>query len=421
LVALVVLAFAGRARADGAFPDSLSVLVPADRPHHIALATNFGLIASNDDGATWTWVCESEITNCTTLYSVSAAPADRIFAVSADSLVYSDDDACDWSVAGGAVSGGAVVDAFPLAQDSRGMLAVVSPNGVGPQTTYTVVASDDGGATFGRVIYTAASGDIVTGVEASSADASTIYLTLASAKGFAPELGVTTDGGASWRTVDLSAELGQGGIRLIAVDRANPARVFLRASLTEAEALAVFDATTDTLTLPLMFPGGLMTGFVQTSEGPLVAAGRLDAAGAVDRSLDGGATWQALTGAPHLRALAERDGKLYAAADDTADGYALGVSSDLGVTFTPLMKFAQVGSIAPCVRAACQMTCKNEVALGLWPAAMCTAAPEAMASMGPGGCALGGRGDLEGGVAIGCALVLVIALVARARRPRRGR
>src|SRR5450432_4843602 len=81
------------ARADGAFPDSLSVLLPADRPHHIALATNFGLISSDDDGGTWTWVCEGARTNCSMLYSVGAPPGDRLFALSADSLVYSDDDA----------------------------------------------------------------------------------------------------------------------------------------------------------------------------------------------------------------------------------------------------------------------------------------------------------------------------------------
>ena len=419
LASVVLAAAGGAARADGAFPDSLSVLVPADRPHHIALATNFGLVSSNDDGATWTWVCEGPLTNCSNLYSVSAPPADRLYALSADSLVFSDDDACDWSVSSGAVAGGGVVDAFPLAQDPTRVLAVVSPNGVGTQTTYTVVASSDGGATFGQVIYTAASGDTVTGVEASRTAADTIYLTLASAKGFSPELALTTDGGTTWRTVDLSPQLDQSGIRLIGVDRTNPARVFLRVSLTEAEALGVFDATTDTLTLPLMFPGGLMTAFVQTAEGPLVAAGRLAAGSSVHRSLDGGATWQALDGAPNLRALAERDGTLFAAADDMADGYALGVSTDLGVTFTALMKFSDVGSIAPCVRAACQDVCKNEVALGLWPAAMCTAAPEikpppAPTTTPPSGCGIADPGDA--GAALVLAAVAVLAAAGRRRR-----
>jgi hypothetical protein len=412
----LVASAGGVARADGAFPDSLSVLVPVDRPNYIALATNFGLISSNDDGATWSWVCEGPITNCSNLYTVSAPPADRLFAISADSLVYSDDDACAWSIASGDVAGGGVADVFPLSQDPKRVLAVVSPNGVGAQTTFTVVASDDGGATFGQVLYAAAAGDTVTGVEASRADAQTIYVTLASAQGFAPELAITMDGGATWRTVDLSATLGQAGIRLIGIDHTNPGRVYLRASLLQAEALGVFDATNNTVTLPLMFPGGLMTAFVQTEEGPLVAAGRVGSSSSVSRSLDEGATWTAVAGAPNLRALSERAGTLYGAADNTADGYALGVSKDLGVTFTPIMKYADVGSIAPCVRASCQDVCAMEVGLGLWPMSMCTAAPEAKAPPPPksSGCAVGGSG---GG--LGVLFVVGAGILAGAARRRR--
>jgi hypothetical protein len=404
----VSLAGAGAARADGAFPDSLSVLLPADRPHRIALATNFGLVSSNDDGTTWTWVCEGALTNCSNLYSESAPPSKRLFALSADSLVYSDDDACEWRVASGAVAGGGVVDAFPLAEDPTRVLAVVSPNGVGTQTTYTVVASSDGGTTFGQVLYTAASGDTVTGVEASRTDPKTIYLTLASAMGFAPLIAATSDGGATWRMVDLSAQLGQSGVRLIGIDRANPMRVFLRVSEPMDEALGVFDATTDTLVLPLKYQGGLMTAFVQTVEGPLVVAGRVGGSAALHRSLDGGATWQAVDGAPNLRALAERAGKIYGAADNVADGYALGISTDLGVTFTPLMKFSDVGSIAPCVRAACQAVCKMEVDQGLWPLSMCTAAPEKS-----GGCAVA---DPSSGASCGVAFALALAAAFCRRR-----
>jgi MYXO-CTERM domain-containing protein len=414
--ALAALAGGGRAaRGDGAFPDSLSILVPADRPHHIALATNFGLISTDDDGAHWTWVCEGPITNCSMLYSQSAPPGDRVYALSADSLVYSDDDACTWSIAAGAVTGGGVVDAFPFRQDAARMLAVVSPNGVGAQTTYTVVASHDGGATFGDVLYTAASGDVVTGVEAAETDAQTIFLTLASAQGFAPLLAITTDGGAHWRIVDLSPELQQAGIRLVGVDRTNPSRVFLRVSAIDDEALAIYDASRDALTTALTYPGGLMTAFVQTAQGPLIAAGSVTGGAVLHRSFDDGQTWQEVEGAPHLRALAERGGRVFGAADDMADGYALGVSSDQGQTFTPLMKFADVGAIAPCVRASCQDICKSEVGLGLWPASTCTAAPEKEPPAASHGCAVAGARAPASSAGL---LALVVLGVAAARRRR---
>ncbi|MDB4980778.1 MAG: hypothetical protein JWM82_1530 [Myxococcales bacterium] len=402
------------ARADGAFPDSLNVLVPADRPSFIALTTNFGIISSLDSGASWTWVCESPSTSCSMLYSVGASPADRLFAVAADALVYSDDDACHWKVSGGVVSSGGVVDAFPLARDASRVLAIVSPNGVGAQTTYTIVLSSNGGASFDAVLFTASAGDVVTGVEAARGDEQHLFATLARGSGFTPALAVSDDGGAHWREVDLSPQLAAAGIRLVAVDRTNPSRVFLRVSMADAEALAVFDATNDTLTTPLTFPGGLMTAFAQTDEGPLIVAGRLNAAASVHRSLDGGATWREVPGAPHLRALAERAGELYGAADDVADGFALAVSKDLGVSFHPLLRFAEVGSIAACVRDQCQETCRAEVATGLWPASMCTAAPEVKPKASSSGCALAAapRASLA---ALGLALMMLLARRPRAR------
>src|SRR6266851_5651042 len=45
------------ARADGAFPDEMSIHFPASAPHRILL-TNFGLAVSEDDGATWRYSCE---------------------------------------------------------------------------------------------------------------------------------------------------------------------------------------------------------------------------------------------------------------------------------------------------------------------------------------------------------------------------
>ena len=66
--------FCQPATADGAFPDSLSVLVPAGHPHEIVLATNFGPLISEDDGATWSWVCEQAIALLVSLYQVGPPP-----------------------------------------------------------------------------------------------------------------------------------------------------------------------------------------------------------------------------------------------------------------------------------------------------------------------------------------------------------
>src|SRR5262249_55055616 len=58
------------AHPNGAFPDSLSIMLPPDHPHEIVLATNFGLLISEDDGATWHWVCEQAVASLSTLYQM---------------------------------------------------------------------------------------------------------------------------------------------------------------------------------------------------------------------------------------------------------------------------------------------------------------------------------------------------------------
>src|SRR4029077_19852671 len=64
--ALVPLLLVGRAtpptaRADGAFPDELQVFLPASPPNRILLTTNFGLLRSDDDGQSFSYLCEPTV------------------------------------------------------------------------------------------------------------------------------------------------------------------------------------------------------------------------------------------------------------------------------------------------------------------------------------------------------------------------
>src|SRR4051794_13769392 len=112
-VAVAALLSASAARANGAFPDSQSIMTPDSRPHAIRLATNFGLVSSDDDGQTWVWSCERAETNNGSLYQMGPAPTNRMFTVSSEGLAFTDSDSCGWSLARGAVTGATVLDAFP--------------------------------------------------------------------------------------------------------------------------------------------------------------------------------------------------------------------------------------------------------------------------------------------------------------------
>ena len=72
----------GAARANNGIPGSLAILLPLDKPQEIGLATNFGLILSDDGGATWSWTCEQLATSMANISNGGPPPADRVFALS---------------------------------------------------------------------------------------------------------------------------------------------------------------------------------------------------------------------------------------------------------------------------------------------------------------------------------------------------
>jgi hypothetical protein len=199
-------------------------------PDDIFLATNFGLETSLDDGQTWTYACEQTQNNFATLYQVGPPPTNRIFATSLARFIYTDDQSCNWSVGGGAASGATVSDLFPDPTNSKRVLAVVAI-AVDAGISYQIVQSSDGGATFAaQPLYTAASGDDISGVEISRSSPTTIYLTLTSGTTHAPKIAQSTNNGASWQLHDLTTHLppGTNFVRLIAVDPTSPQKVFMR-------------------------------------------------------------------------------------------------------------------------------------------------------------------------------------------------
>jgi photosystem II stability/assembly factor-like uncharacterized protein len=369
---LSLLGFARLAHANGAFPDSLSILVPPDRPHEITLATNFGLISSNDDGKTWSWSCETTITSNGYLYQIGPAPQDRLFAVSGGgNLAISDDRACTWTAAMGAALSGSVVDVFPDPLDARRVFAIVSPDGrVGSQSTYTLVATTDGAATF-HTLLTGTKSQVLTGVEVPRKGPKIIYVTASVAPKFSPELLQSTDDGATWQTIDLGAELDATDARLAAVDPEDANKLFLRATTATGEELAVVDVAGGTARSPVMLPAGSLTAFAKLASGSILVAGQTADESFLYRSTDGGLTFTRIMSAPHLRALAERDGVVWGAADNKVDGYAIVSSTDEGQTWRPVMRFDQVSAISDCVKATCHDACLNESGRMVWPAAVC--------------------------------------------------
>jgi MYXO-CTERM domain-containing protein len=369
---------ATHARANGAFPDSQGLLLPADRPNEMILATNFGVVVSQDAGQTWTWSCErAENGGTAQSYQISAAPRDRLFAVTDIALVYSDDSACGWSKAQGMLAGKAPLDYFPDSVNPDRVWAVRRPDAAGGN--YTVVESLDGGSTFTTVRFTSAPGDAVTGVEIARTDPNVAYLTIRNDTTFVPKLAVTKNGGATWDTRDLSVTLGNASARIISVDPVNASKLLLRVSLSsggDGIAVSLDGGMTFVTPSPLTVPGGVLTSFARLPSGTLLLGGADGARDVVFRSTNGGMSFSEFD-APPVRGLGQRAGRVFIVSsnDTSVDGYAIGESSDEGQTWRPLLRYGDIQAIEACVKTVCQASCVMEADLSIWPPEMCTADP----------------------------------------------
>jgi hypothetical protein len=407
----------GSARADGGIPGSLAILLPADQPQKIGLATTFGLILSDDGGATWQWTCEQlATTSMANMYAVgppavaSGGVGDRFYALSPlKGLALSDDESCTWRLSSGGIAGAASVsDFFVDPTDPAHVLAAAAPAASGSTSAQAIYVSTDGGATFGgSPLFTAPDGAPIVGIEIARSNPSVVYVAyyLTASGGRDPVLARSTDGGAHWSTADLTASVGSAIVRILAVDPANSDVVYLRVLEAAGEDIAVTRDGGTTVTKPLTIPMGAVSAFARLQSGTVLVGALVPFAGdgggtmgAAFRSTDGAMSFQPLKmpGQPHLVGLAERiengQSRLYLSGKNYSDGWALAVSTDEGASLTPLMSYDQVNGIKPCVQQTCLETCNFEEMQAIWPPAVCGAG-------GSGGTATGGSG---GGSGSGC-------------------
>ena len=386
------LATPAAARANGAFPDSESILTPADRPQDIILVTNFGLITSTDGGKTWLWSCEQDGNVLGAFYQLTPAPRNRLLTVTNQNLGYSDDRSCGWQIAGGAVAGQSITDAYLDPVTGTRVMAI----GVASQI-YSLFPSTDTGTTFGPALYQTTAGTTMNGVEIAPSDGNVVYIAMRAPAG-APLLGRSDDGGAHFTIHDLSANLGSGLLRIISVDPEDPNRVLMRFLTADDQSLAL---TTDggvSATKPLTINGDFKA-FTRLPSGTILLGAMVEynSIPGLFRSRDQGATFEAITNPPSIRALSQRAGKVYAAADNFGDGFAIGTSTDEGTTWQSFMSYSDVKAINPCLKAACQDVCGMEVGMTVWPADVCSAdAPGSTGTAGSGGGGTGGAGGSSG-------------------------
>jgi MYXO-CTERM domain-containing protein len=411
------VAVAHPARGNNAFPDTGQVILPPDRPEMIVVGTNFGLVITEDGGATWRWSCEHDEGVGGVLYELAPGPRHRLLTIG-NGMAFSDDLACTWQTP--EPNDPFIYDVFadPGTPD-RYLVAVDRVEG--GQSANVIVETTDGGHTMGRVLFTAPAGLEVSTLELARSNPQFIYATLYPLSGPGPtRIARSTDGGASWSVVTPVSDAGNHDLWIAAIDQADPKKIYLRVLTGDGkEKLAISEDGGDTLGLPLMAEGAL-SSFVRMADGTILVGALAITDGHVFRSTDGGKTFAPTAAKIHPRALAERGGKVYASTDSIADGFALAVSEDHGDTWKRVMGLQDIGSISQCgnLPSVCLNSCAMLKLAGLVRPALCGAAPGPDAGVGgaggdPGGC------SCRTGSGAGSPAVALIALGLLALRRRR--
>ncbi len=404
---------AGAARANGAFPDEFSIHFAPDAPHRIYLGANFGLLVSEDDGATWRYACEPWVVSSSNAALASASvsfyqvTADGALLANSITMTRSSDVACTWPTSTGSISGQSVADFFPDPNDASRVLAVV----VLPGASY-IVASHDGGKTFDAPhLYDTP--DLLTGVEIARSNPAVVYATSNSPSGGAAKFLASANSGATWTPTDMAIDPATTP-RILAVDPANEKIVYVRVvgAISDAIWKSVDGGQTFTTMLPPV--GGQLSSFLLANDGAIYAGTR----GGKLYVQPAGTTGFAARDSYHLRCLGQRPGtnRIYACTDFVLDGFSIATSDDKTATFQPLMTFTQILGPLTCppVQTNCQAHWSRiQGVLGISPA------PDAGQGGSDGGTTPSGGSHCASAGVDAWSLWVALGVVARRRRRRR--
>lgn len=358
-----VVATAPAARANGAFPESGLALVDPNDPAHLVVRATYGVLVSRDAGRTWDWVCEA---------GVGYANYDPMIGLTADGstlaglyqgLAASRDGACDFRLVDGGWAGASVVDLAVRRGAPHEVLLVASFTGqpdAGAGAPDRAFRSGDDGRTFTKAGDLPGNFQALT-IDVAPSDASRIYvsgLVRAPGQPMAGSLARSVDGGATW-TVTPIANLGATTAPYVAaIDPVSADTVYVRSSGVPGRLFVTRDGGASFT--QVWAAAGFLKAFALSPDGATVVAGGPAGLFAADTKTLAFAKRSTL-GATCLTWAAAG---LYACAKEKSAGFELGVSTDGGATFAPVMHL-------PCVRG--PLSCGEATSVGsacgaAWPA-----------------------------------------------------
>jgi MYXO-CTERM domain-containing protein len=325
---------AAPARANGRFPASGQIVVDRSDPSHLVLRATFGILRSRDQGKSWGWICEGAVGYGGVEDPMMGITADgSLLAAVFEGLAASRDDGCGWAFAGGLLAGQTPVDLSVRPTDPREVIVLSADFAGGKPYSARVLRSSDDGRTFAALGGALPPGFVGLTLDAAPSAPSTIYVSgHFGAPDYPGSLLRSTDDGETWARFDIPG----AGDRLpyiAAIAPGDPATVYARIDDAPGDALYVTHDGGATWA-PIFQAKGDLLAFALSPDGAEIVAG-----GDTDGLYHAGAS--ALDFAPvakiTARCAAWAASGLYVCADEIADGYSLGRSTDGGKTIAPVM------------------------------------------------------------------------------------
>ncbi len=368
------------ARANGRVPAAHELVISPTNPGFYVIEATFGLLVSSDTGESFGWVCEPAIgypatTNWDPRIGITST---SVLAGIPGGVSVSADQGCSWQL----TLKGTIIDVVVRKDDPHSALALASTysglTDAGDNAFSTqVFATHDDGATWAQQGVTIEPDVQVETIEIAPSDPNRIYIggarTLLGADGSVNRIGVvlaSTDGGATYAETTIAFQLPQefeSGAFVSAIDPNDPERVYVRISqsATSVDRLIVSDDGAATFRTVYQAQGAL-PGFALSSDGSKVFVGD-SVAGVLLASappVDSGASFSFAPRSPGIvGCLTWSAGKLYACAGQPQNPVLkeLGVSTDDGLTFTPVFRFGCVSGPLACASGTLASTCSAEL------------------------------------------------------------
>ncbi len=314
----------GPAFANGRYPNADMLVVDPVNPDHLVLRATFGTLVSSDAGASWRWVCEQAIGYVDMDPALTVLSSGKLLHGFLGNIVVSGEGECSYGP-------------LPLNADGRSFIDVTL-DPVDPSGAWVLASGLQGrrqaslllvGASVGAPLVVADE-FVPSTVEVSRSRPQRVYV-VGFDGSFMSTLMVSDDRGQTWAARPITPYATRP-MYLSAIDPVNPDVLYVRVDDGSSDHLLVSrDAGQSFLTVLTI--NSDMLGFALSPDGSQVAAGGPEDALFVANTTD--LVFQRAANVASLRCLTWAERGLFACAQESLDGWTVGLSTDSGQSFAP--------------------------------------------------------------------------------------